>query len=85
MHQFIGPWEKGCNLELVIFKQIKTIDILSIAGEIAPWSVPQDLIGVYSTLDQVMGWCRQATSHFHDTNHTKDNQLERFKHSCISF
>ena len=50
--------------KLATFKFISRIDILSIACEIALRWMPKDLADCYSTLIQVMAWCRQATSHY---------------------
>ena len=60
--QLIGPWGCGCNLKLVIFNMTSRIDILSISCENALTyaTKPQ----WWSTLVQVMAWCRQTTSHY---------------------
>ena len=54
----------SCNLKLVTFKVVSSIDILSICYEIALRYMPQDLANDKSTLVQVMAWCRQATGHY---------------------
>ena len=53
-----------CNFELVIFKDMSRMDILSIFCEIALRWMPQDLTDNKRTLVQVMAWCRQAASHY---------------------
>ena len=52
------------SLKLINFKLISTINILSILCEIAIRWGPKYLTGHWSTLVQVMAWCRQATSHY---------------------
>ena len=59
----LTPGRCSCNLELVIFQFIKSrIDVLSISCALR-WT-PQDLTDGYSTLVQVMAWCRQPTSRY---------------------
>ena len=48
---------------VLVFKLISRIDILSISSEIAFKWMPQHLTDDYSTLVQVIDWCRKATSH----------------------
>ena len=60
-------WPRGgfdCSLESVNFKLISMINIWSIFCEIAIRWMPQHLTDHFSTLVQVMAWCRQATSHY---------------------
>ena len=54
----------GCNLQLVIFKDIAGIDILGISWEIALRGMPQNLTDDQSISVQVMAWCHQAPSHY---------------------
>ena len=54
-----------CSIfKLVIFKLISRRDLLSISYEIALRWMSQDLAEDYSTVVQVMAWCRQAASHY---------------------
>ena len=55
----LAPERCSCILELVIFRLMPMIDILSIYFEIA-----SQLIDDESKAIQVMAWCRQATSHY---------------------
>ena len=48
----------------MIFKRIPSIDILSIAREVARRPMQKDLADDRSTLVQVKAWCRQATSNY---------------------
>ena len=48
----------------LIFQIISVIDGWGISFEIALRWMSLDLAGYKSTLDQVMAWCRQVTSHY---------------------
>ena len=60
----LAPGRWGCNIKLIIFKLISRIDIMGVSGEFALRWMPQDLADDWSTLVQVMAWCRQAPSHY---------------------
>ena len=60
----LAPGGFDYSLKLVNFKFISTINIWSIFCEIAIRWMPQYLTDHWSTLVQVMAWCRQATSHY---------------------
>ena len=60
----LAPGGFDYSLKLVNFKLISMINILSIFCEIAIRWMRQHLTDHYSTLVQVMAWCRQATSHY---------------------
>ena len=60
----LAPGKFLSNLRHVIFKQILVIDGWGISCEIALIWMSLNLPNDKSTLDQVMAWCRQATSHY---------------------
>ena len=60
----LAPGRCRCNLQLIIFKLISMINILSISCEITLRWMPQNFTYDQSTLAQVMAWCRQATRHY---------------------
>ena len=60
----LAPGGFDYSLKLVNFKIISTINIWSIFCEIAIRWMPQYLTDHWSTLVQVMAWCRQTTSHY---------------------
>ena len=64
-NELIGPWEMWRQFCKYIFQTHFTrIDVFSTSCEICLRWVPHDPIDDKSTLDQVMAWCRQATSHY---------------------
>ena len=64
MFNSLAPEGFEYSLKLINFKLISTINILSIFCEIAIRWMPQHLTDHWSTLVQLMAWCRQATSHY---------------------
>ena len=54
----LTPGTYSCSLNLVIFKLISTIDIMSISCEITVRWMPRNLTYEKSKLVQVMDWCR---------------------------
>ena len=60
----LAPGKFEWNFRHVIFKQILVIDGWGISWEIALIWMSLDFTDDQSTLDQVMAWCRQATSHY---------------------
>ena len=58
------PGSCGNTHKSVIFKLIFQIDILNNSYEIALRRMPHNPFDDKSTLDQVMAWCRQATSYY---------------------
>ena len=60
----LAPGEFDYSLQLVNFKLISMINILSIFCAIVIRWMPQQLTDHQSTLVQAMAWCRQATSHY---------------------
>ena len=58
------PGRCGCNLKLAIFKLTPRVDILSTSCAIALGWMPQDFTDDKSTLDKIMAWWSQATSHY---------------------
>ena len=59
----MAPGKFEYNFRYVIFQGILVIDGWSISCEIALIWMSVDFTDDQSTLDQVMAWCRQATSH----------------------
>ena len=60
----LAPGGFAYNLKLVNFKLISMMKIASIFYEITIWWMPHHLTDHWSTLVQVMAWCRQAASHY---------------------
>ena len=67
----LTQWPTGdaalCTLKLENFKLTSTLSrrvIVSTSCEITLMWMPQGLTASYSTLFQVMAWCRQATAHY---------------------
>ena len=58
------PRKCGSECKSVNFKLIILKNSFGTRYEIAVWWMPENLAYVKSTLDQVMAWCRQATSHY---------------------
>ena len=60
----LAPGRCDYDLIVVLFKLITRIDILNIPYKTVLRWMLQYLIGVLSTLVQVMAWCCQAISHY---------------------
>ena len=60
----LAPEKLELNFRYVICKRISMIDGWGIFCEIALIWMSLDFTDDQSTLDQVMAWCRQATSHY---------------------
>ena len=58
------PGKCGCNPNNVFFKLKPWVNILSTSSEIVLRRIPQSTFDAKLTLVRVMGWCRQATSHY---------------------
>ena len=60
----LAPGRSKCNSKNVIFNLVLLIGIFRSSYDNALRWMPQDLTDDKSTLDQVMAWCHQATSHY---------------------
>ena len=60
----LAPGRFQTNFRKVIFQLILVTDDWSISCKIVLKWMPMDLTDGKSTLEQVMAWCRQATSHY---------------------
>ena len=62
MNSLVPEWRQFCKY--IFQTHFTRIDVFSTSCEICLRWVPHDPIDDKSTLDQVMAWCRQATSHY---------------------
>ena len=60
----LAPGRPGCHFKTAIFNLVLLIGIFTSFKDNALRWMPRDLTDDKSTLVQVMGWCRQATSHY---------------------
>ena len=63
-HNSLAPGKFEWNFRYLILQIISVIDGWGISRERALRWMSTDFIDDKSTLDQVMAWCRQATSHY---------------------
>ena len=61
----LSPGRYGCDFEYLIIVWCNLlIDIFNISSGTVPKWMPQDHFDDWSTMVQVMAWCRQSTGHF---------------------
>ena len=60
----LAPGRCGSNIKSIIFKLVKQNSNLPTCCEITLRRMPKNLTNDWTTLVQVMVWCRQATSHY---------------------
>ena len=60
----LAPGRPGCQFKTAIFNLVLLIGIFTSSKDNALRWMPRDLTDDKSTLDQVLAWCRQATSHY---------------------